>query len=146
MVLGTARSSPRVSTACVKRWLWLRASEGETNSGCVRGEEVIAGQCPAVDQERDVDDQADQRTAAGRAEMPGKRRQQHHVVREEPSQLPDSVAPVRVQSAVDEVGCRTQEGQAEHDRGLPAELPRKDAGVEQQSDPGSDQDYGEGGE
>jgi hypothetical protein len=49
-----------------------------------------------------------------------KGRKQHQVVREEPSQLPDGVTPVRVQGAVDEVGRCTQEDQAEHYRGLGA--------------------------
>src|SRR5580704_15332900 len=100
VVPGTARSSLRVSIACVKRWLWLRASEGETDPGCVRREQVIAGQCPAVDQERNVEDQVEERPPAGLGDPRGNRSPQHHVVSDEPGQLRDVVVPVRVQSAV----------------------------------------------
>src|SRR5881392_1497939 len=79
--------------------------------------------------------QAYERAALGTVEMPKKRRKQHQVVREKPSQLPNGVAPVRIQGAVDEVGCRTEEDQAKHYRGLWAQPPRKDVGVQQQRCP-----------
>src|SRR5580693_3326550 len=55
----TARSSPYISIACVKRQQRVRTNYGEANSSRVRREQIIAGQRAAVGKERDVNYQAD---------------------------------------------------------------------------------------